>query len=166
MSINNTCPQGFVRIQRDDAGKEWSRGSGLYSPVIIIIIINMNWNIFRRAQDVQNHVIKEQKKNGKLRSWGRPGTDDLYTAQWNTIHQSTIWTSMLQQRWPSLWCLTYIRDMCLVIISWHRAAKTIGIFCDKNSKGIFCYVVTVTRGKPLGNLGSWVWGDGEVELAN
>ena len=56
--------------------------------------------------------------------------------------------------------------MCLVIISWHRAAKTIGIFCDKNSKGIFCYVVTVTRGKPLGNLGSWAWGDGEVELAN
>lgn len=71
MSINNTCPQGFVRIKRDGAGKEWSRGSGLYLPVIIIIIININWNIFRRAQDVQNHVIKEQKKNGKLKKLGK-----------------------------------------------------------------------------------------------
>lgn len=56
--------------------------------------------------------------------------------------------------------------MCLVIISWHRATKTIGISCDKNSKDIFCCVIMVTCGKPLGNLSSWEWGDGEVELAN
>ena len=49
-----------------------------------------------------------------------------------------------------IWLL--IRNMCLVIISWHRATKTIGISCDKNSKDIFCCVIMVTCGKPLGNL--------------
>ena len=107
--VSNTCPRGFVKIKRDDAGKEWSVGSGLYSSVIIIIIININWNMLRkgRAWDVQNHVIQDRKRVGNWRSWGRPGTDGLHTEQWNTSHQSTICTAMLQQRWPSLWYLTY-----------------------------------------------------------
>lgn len=33
--------------------------------------------------------------------------------------------------------------------SWHRAAKTLGISCDKSNKGIICYVNEATFGKSL-----------------
>lgn len=33
-----------------------------------------------------------------------------------------------------------------------ESSKTLGISCDKNYKGVFCYVSEVTLEKPLGKL--------------
>ena len=62
---------------------------------------------------------------------------------WNNYHNQVHYDIMIYKK-------KYVVGFkCL---SWHRG-KTFGIFCDKSSKGVICYVNEVTFRKPLNNLG-------------